>query len=98
MLSGGVGPITGNSKVRPRLLLIAGGLDRIADPGMTKPIYEKQRQATSPTGFRLFAERSHWTCIEPGWEEVADTALGWAEQVVARTDIGSQASFIGAAV
>ncbi|WP_186394161.1 hypothetical protein [Stappia sp. TSB10GB4] len=59
VLSGGAGPITWNSTVRPPLLLIAGGLDRSADPGMTKAIYEKQRQATSPTGFRLFAERSH---------------------------------------
>ncbi|WP_372348593.1 hypothetical protein [Streptomyces sp. KL116D] len=23
-------------------------------------------------------ERSHWTCAEPGWEEVADYALEWA--------------------
>jgi hypothetical protein len=26
----------------------------------------------------LYDGRSHWTCAEPGWEEIADHALDWA--------------------
>jgi pimeloyl-ACP methyl ester carboxylesterase len=63
---------------RPPLLLVAGGKDLIADAGMTKAIYRKQRRAASLTEFHLFPERSHWTTLDKGWEEVADLALGWA--------------------
>jgi pimeloyl-ACP methyl ester carboxylesterase len=75
---GGAGKITWASQVRPPLLLIAGGKDLIADPSMTKAIYERQKRAASLTEFRLFPERSHWTCLDKGWEEVADFALDWA--------------------
>lgn len=77
VLSGGAGPITWNSNRRPPLLLIAGGLDKIAEPGMTKAIYNKQKRAASATELKLYPNRSHWTCMEPGWEEVADYALSW---------------------
>ncbi|MGE3301987.1 MAG: alpha/beta hydrolase [Hyphomonadaceae bacterium] len=78
VLSGGAGPITWASATRPPLLLIAGGIDKIAEAGMTKAIYEKQKRAASVTEFKLYPDRSHWTCVEPGWEEVADYALGFA--------------------
>ena len=29
-------------------------------------------------GLKLYPARCHWTCAEPGWEEVADYALDWA--------------------
>jgi pimeloyl-ACP methyl ester carboxylesterase len=80
VLSGGAGPITWRSAKRPPLLLIAGGLDKIAEPGMTRAIFEKQKNAESLTEFKLYPTRSHWTCVEQGWEEVADTALQWAER------------------
>jgi pimeloyl-ACP methyl ester carboxylesterase len=75
---GGAGKIHWDSQVRPPLLLIAGGKDLIADASMTRDIYEHQKRAASPTEFKLYPERSHWTCLEPGWEEVADFALDWA--------------------
>lgn len=78
VLSGGGGKINWASKTRAPLLLIAGGIDKIADPGMTKAIYDKQKRAASVTDFKLYPTRSHWTCVEPGWEEVADYALDWA--------------------
>lgn len=65
---------------RPPLLLIAGELDLIADARMIRAIYEKQRRAPSTTDYREFAGRSHWTCMDPGWEVVADFALDWAER------------------
>ncbi|MCO8277754.1 hypothetical protein M1L60_44990 [Actinoplanes sp. TRM 88003] len=30
------------------------------------------------TEYHEFPGRSHWTCAEPGWEQVADKALDWA--------------------
>lgn len=67
----------GNAKRAP-LLLIAGGKDIIADASMTKAIYEKQKASPSKTEFKLYPDRSHWTCLDHGWEEVADYALEWA--------------------
>jgi hypothetical protein len=47
---------------------------------MTKATYEKQKLAPSRTDIKIFADRSHWTCLGPGWEEVAGYALNWAAQ------------------
>ena len=63
---------------RAPLLLIGGEEDLIADAGMTRKIFHNQRQAPSLTGLHIFPGRSHWTCIDSGWEEVADLALDWA--------------------
>ena len=63
---------------RAPLLLIGGELDLIADASMTQAIYEKQKQAPSLTELKIFPDRSHWTVLDPGWEEVADFALDWA--------------------
>jgi pimeloyl-ACP methyl ester carboxylesterase len=78
VLAGGAGAITWNSRIRAPLLLIAGGQDLIADASMTKAIYEKQKRAASLTELKVYPARSHWTILEPGWEEVADFALEWA--------------------
>ena len=67
-----------DNPARPPLLLIAGEIDLISDAGMVRKIYQKQRQAPSPTEYREFAGRSHWTCLDPGWEQGADFALEWA--------------------
>ena len=65
---------------RAPLLLIAGGKDLIADAAMTEAIYRKQLRAPSRTELKIFPDRSHWTCMDAGWEEVADFALDWAER------------------
>ncbi|SUS03378.1 conserved hypothetical protein [uncultured Defluviicoccus sp.] len=78
VLSGGAGKITWNSKARAPLLLIGGGIDKIAEASMTKAIFSKQKRAASLTELKIYPGRSHWTCAEPGWEEVADFALDWA--------------------
>jgi len=74
------GGIQWDSARRPPLLLIAGGQDLIADASMTEAIFRKQQRAKSATELKLFPDRSHWTCLEQGWEQVADTALAWLEQ------------------
>lgn len=65
---------------RPPLLLIGGGKDLIAEAGMTRAIFNKQSRARSVTELKIYPDRSHWTCLDPGWEEVADYALDWAER------------------
>ena len=64
---------------RPPLLLIGGSKDLIADAAMTKAIFNKQSRSPSVTELKIYDGRSHWTCLDPGWEEVADYALDWAE-------------------
>jgi pimeloyl-ACP methyl ester carboxylesterase len=63
---------------RAPLLLIGGGIDLIAQAKMTKALFEKQKRAPSKTELKIYPDRAHWTCIQPGWEEVADFALAWA--------------------
>lgn len=72
------GKIRWNNPDRAPLLLIGGGIDRIATASMTRAMYAKQKQAASRTELKIYPDRSHWTCIEPGWERVADEALDWA--------------------
>lgn len=78
VVSGGAGAITWNSKTRAPLLLIGGGIDLIAPASMTKAIFNKQKRAASKTELKIYSDRSHYLCIEPGWEEVADYALDFA--------------------
>jgi pimeloyl-ACP methyl ester carboxylesterase len=73
-----VGKIRWDNPNRAPLLLIGGGLDLIADASMTRAIYDKQKRVPSQTALKIFEDRSHWTCLDPGWEEVADLALDWA--------------------
>src|ERR1041385_274883 len=72
------GKIRWDTPKRAPLLLIGGGIDLIAQAKMTKAMFEKQKQAPSNTELKIYPNRSHWTCIQPGWEEVADFALDWA--------------------
>ena len=65
---------------RAPMLLIGGGKDLIADAAMTRAIFAKQKQAATLTEYLEFPIRSHWTLLDEGWEEVADTALDWAER------------------
>ena len=72
------GKIRWDNPDRAPLLLIGGGIDLIAQAEMTKAMFEKQKQAPSKTELKIYPNRSHWTCIQAGWEEVADFALDWA--------------------
>jgi pimeloyl-ACP methyl ester carboxylesterase len=72
------GKIDWSNPNRAPLLLIGGEKDLIADASMTKGIYKHQKRAGSPTELKIYPGRSHWTAMDPGWEDVADFALDWA--------------------
>lgn len=63
---------------RAPLLFIAGGRDHIMPASVNKSNAKHYKNSAALTEFHEFPDRSHWTCAEPGWEEVADLALSWA--------------------
>ncbi|MEE4025347.1 alpha/beta hydrolase [Gordonia sp. PKS22-38] len=74
---------------RAPLLFIAGGADHIMPPSVNKSNARKYRKSKAVTDYHEFPGRSHWTCAEPGWEQVADYALDWAmEQVTGAAPTG----------
>jgi pimeloyl-ACP methyl ester carboxylesterase len=65
---------------RAPLLLIAGSEDNIMPPAVNESNVKHYRHAKSPTDYKEFEGRSHYSVIGgEGWEEVADYALEWAE-------------------
>ncbi len=65
------------NEFRAPLLFIAGGDDNIMPPKVNKS-NAKHYKGNTVTDYHEIPGRSHWTCGEPGWEEVADYALEWA--------------------
>ena len=66
---------------RAPLLFIAGGEDNIMPPAVNQSNAKHYRHAKSPTDYREFEGRSHYSVIAgEGWEEVADYALEWAAE------------------
>jgi len=63
---------------RAPLLFIAGTADHIMPASVNKSNCHHYKGKTTVTEYFEFPGRSHWTCAEPGWEQVADKALDWA--------------------
>lgn len=61
------------------LLITAGDEDRLITPYMSRAALGIQCRSAARTDYHLFPGRSHLLIAEPGWEEVADHALHWAE-------------------
>jgi pimeloyl-ACP methyl ester carboxylesterase len=66
------------NKDRAPLLLIAGGADHLVPAVIDKSTADHYAKSGAVTEYKLFPDRSHWTIVEPGWEDVADYALDWA--------------------
>jgi pimeloyl-ACP methyl ester carboxylesterase len=66
---------------RQPLLITVGELDRTVTPYLAKAAYNIQRKAPGRTDFRQFPGRSHFLCVEAGWEDVAGAAIDWAAEV-----------------
>ena len=65
---------------RAPLLFIMGGKDHLMPPSVIRSNAKKYRNSAATTEFYEFPERSHFTGVEPGWEQVADYALDWANR------------------
>jgi len=78
-----------NNSTRAPLLLLSGGKDHISPPSVVKANYHLYEKSHAVTEYQEFPERSHYTLGQAGWEEVADSALSWAEAHARR---GSQAA------
>lgn len=65
---------------RAPLLIIAGELDRTVEAAMNRANVARYKGSRAITEFREFPGRTHWICRQPGWEEVADYALEWAQR------------------
>ncbi len=81
---GAAAPFTDLMRVRPEarrqpLLFIAGGADRTVSAGMVEAAYKMQRASPAVTDLHRFEDRTHWIIGQPGWEAVADDAIGWLE-------------------
>ena len=70
---------------RAPLLFIAGGDDNLIPPAVNESNVKHYRHTNSVTDYKEFPGRSHYTVGQDGWEEVADYALGWAEEHATRT-------------
>lgn len=71
-------------KERAPLLMIAGENDHIIPASLNRSNWRRYRKSPSVTDFKEFPGRAHYTVIAgPGWEEVADYALDWAERQTA---------------
>ncbi|MGN6111162.1 MAG: alpha/beta hydrolase [Kofleriaceae bacterium] len=66
------------NRERAPLLFIAGTADRLMPPSVQRRSQEHYLRAGAQADLIEFADRSHFTIGEPGWEEVADRALAWA--------------------
>ena len=67
---------------RAPLLLIAPGRDHIVPMSTSKSAFKLQSKSKAKTELMEYPDRSHYIVGEPGWEEVADHALDWAEENV----------------
>lgn len=62
------------------LLFIGGGSDNIFPPSLTTTIAGRYKDASSRVDLKVFDEKSHFICGEPGWEKVAAYILDWFEK------------------
>ena len=61
------------------LLFLGGDSDHIFPASFTRRIAGKYKDQESRLDVKIFEGRSHFTCGEPGWEDVADYVLDWYE-------------------
>jgi pimeloyl-ACP methyl ester carboxylesterase len=71
---------------RAPLLIIAGEVDHIVPIGTVRRNYKAYGRSTARTDFLSFPGRTHWLIAQDGWQEIAQAAADWIEQVAKPTD------------
>ena len=69
---------------RAPLLLVGAGYDHTVPASVTRSAYKLEQKSSAPTELKEYPQRSHWTCVQDGWESVADHALDWAREHAGR--------------
>jgi len=62
------------------LLFIAGEKDQICPADLNEKNFRAYSDKTSVTAIHEFANRSHFICNEPGWEEVVNYISNWLDE------------------
>lgn len=65
---------------RPPLLLTSGANDRTVPAAMNRANHRAYAKSGAITDLIELPNRSHWVIAEPGWEELADRSLEWAQK------------------
>lgn len=65
---------------RAPLLVIGGEQDVIMPAALSRKIHARHSASPVRADYTEFAGRDHYLVAGPGWEEVADHALAWAEK------------------
>ena len=76
-----------HNDTRAPLLILGGGKDHTVAAASTRANFKLQSKSKAVTEYKEYAERSHYTCGEAGWEAVADHALEWAVAQAAKRAI-----------
>lgn len=87
LAAGGLSRLARVDFARPHapLLMIAGSKDHIMPAALNRKNYKRYAASTSVTEFKEFPGRTHYSAIAgPGWEEVAEYALTWAERMIGK--------------
>ena len=68
--------------MRPRSagLLSTGSADQTVPPALSRQNFQRYHSSSAVTDYKEFPGRPHFSIGVPGWEEVADYALDWAER------------------
>lgn len=69
------------SKPHEPLLFIGGGRDTIFPKDLTTTIANRYQDKNSRVDLKIFEDKSHFLCGEPGWENVADYIIEWYEKL-----------------
>jgi len=69
------------AKPHAPLLIIAGEKDNIIPHSLNEKNWKGYKDKSSITDFKMFANRGHFICGQPGWEEVADYTFSWLSNI-----------------
>jgi alpha-beta hydrolase superfamily lysophospholipase len=66
-----------DNSTRGPLLLIMGGKDHTVPEAITESTLKQYKHSTALTELKEFPDRGHSLTIDHGWQEVADSIIGW---------------------
>jgi len=67
-----------NKEHKP-ILFVGGGKDHIFPSSLTAKLASEYKDKNSIVDLKIYDDKSHFICGEPGWEKVADNILEWYE-------------------